>query len=251
MVIISLHEVFKKAANSVYISAGNLYPSSIAHIAKNAVWLATGILFSLNSRCYANEFKIITFDYPPFTYADGHDGIAIERIRHAFEKAGHTISVDYYPIARAFQKFQADHEALFAGHISQFNPNDELGYVVNMHTIHNLLVRKDFEGDIGLAKVMAVLRDDQIGTRYAHKYKLEVFNVDDNVQATQMLLAGRLGILCCLSTECSDLIEKSGNRLKVLHGYEQGFDLHIVYHKDSHSGSSLREVEALGFLKSP
>ena len=217
---------------------------------KSACYVAALIIFQCNpSR--ADQFKIITFSYPPYTYSDGRDGIAIQNVRQAFEKAGHSITVEYYPIARAFQYFLSDHEALFAGHISQFSQNTDLGYAINIHTVHKLLVRKDFDGNIISAKVLAVLRDDQVSLEFARKNNIESFSVDNNEQATEMLLAGRLDLLACLGTECDSLIMKNDNNLKVLNGYEEKFDLHIVYHKNSISEANVREIDRKGFLKSP
>ena len=182
---------------------------------------------------FASEFRVISFHYPPYTYQDGRDGLAITNIKKAFERAGHQITVDYYPVARAFHEFLRDKNALFAGHIDQFKTHDDLVYVVNLTVAHKILTRTDFEDDTMKSRWVAVLRDDQLGISMAHKMNLQSFNVETNEQASEMVLAGRMDFLFCLTFECETLITNSGKRLRVLEGSEQPFDLQLIYHRDS------------------
>ncbi len=198
---------------------------------------------------FANEFRIITFDYPPYTYGDGRDGLAIVNIKQAFKKAGHSVNVEYYPVARAFQYFLMDKEALFAGHISQFAQQQDLGYVNNINATHRFLVRRDFEGSITNAKGLAVLRDDQNGISYAQKWHLEVHTVDNNEQSTEMLLAGRIDLLSCIGIECNTILANTGERLRILDGSEEEFYVHIVFHRNTNSERVLTLIKSMGWLK--
>ncbi|MEI6413840.1 MAG: hypothetical protein WCP34_06190 [Pseudomonadota bacterium] len=200
---------------------------------------------------FAAEFRVISFHYPPYTYQDGRDGLAITNIKKAFERAGHQITVDYYPVARSFQKFLKDKNSFFAGHISQFETHDELGYLVNLSIIHKVLVRMDFVDAVTSPRRVAALRDDQLGIDIAHKMKAQIFNVETTEQAAEMMLSGRLDFLPCLAIECETLMTHSGKRLRVLEGSEEPFDLHLVYHRDSDSAKLALLLNEKGFFKAP
>ncbi|CAK0748922.1 hypothetical protein CCP3SC5AM1_1580001 [Gammaproteobacteria bacterium] len=202
---------------------------------------------------FAGEFRVISFHYPPYTYEDGRDGLAITNIRKAFERAGHRITVDYYPVARAFQKFLQDKNAIFAGHIAQFKTHDELGYIVNLKVIHKILVRSDFEDGAtnSSSRRIAILRDDQIGIGIANKITAQIFGVETNEQATEMILAGHIDFLPCLSIECEALITHSGKRLRVWDGSEEPFDLHLIYHRGSATEKQVLLMKEKGFFSAP
>jgi|GEM_PF-3900999 len=202
---------------------------------------------------FASEFRVISFHYPPYTYSNERDGLAITNIRKAFERAGHRITVDYYPVARAFQKFLQDKNSIFAGHIAQFKTHDELGYVVNLNVIHKILVRSNFEDGMtnSNSRRIALLRDDQIGIGLAKKIKAQIFNVETNEQAVEMMLAGRMDFMTCLSIECDDLITHSEKRLRVLEGSEEPFELHLIYHSDSDPEKLLLLLNEKGFFRAP
>ena len=215
---------------------------------------ACSYLFIIMQTCsscsaLAGEFRIITFDYPPYTYGDGRDGLAIANIKQAFKKAGHSVNVEYYPVARAFQYFLVDNDALFAGHISQFAQQQDLGYVNNINATHRFLVRRDFEGGIKNAKGLAVLRDDQNGINFAQKWHLEVYTVDNNEQSTEMLLAGRIDMISCIGTECGAIMDKSSGALHILDGSEEEFYVHIVFHRKTNSEIVTKFIDAMGWLK--
>ncbi|CAK0777873.1 hypothetical protein CCP3SC1_910007 [Gammaproteobacteria bacterium] len=197
---------------------------------------------------FSGEFRVISFHYPPYTYQDGRDGLAVTNIKKAFERAGHRITVDYYPVARAFQEFLRDKKALFAGHIAQFKANDDLGFIVNLTVTHKVLTRMDFEDDITKSRWVSVLRDDQLGINMANKIKAQVFNVETNEQAAELVLAGRVDFLLCLNFECETLITNSGNRLRVLQDSDEPFDLHLVYHRDSDPAKTVIFMSEKGFF---
>ncbi|CAK0775387.1 Transporter substrate-binding domain-containing protein [Gammaproteobacteria bacterium] len=202
-------------------------------------------------RAFADEFRVISFHYPPYTYQDGRDGLAITNIRKAFERAGHRITVDYYPVARSFQKFLQDKNSFFAGHISQFETHDKLGYIVNLSVIHKVLMRMDFVDGATSLRRMAILRDDQLGISIANKMKVQIFNVETNEQAAEMMLSGRLEFLACLAIECETLMTHSGKRLRVLEGSEEPFDLQLIYHRDSEPAKLALLLNEKGFFKTP
>ncbi len=203
------------------------------------------------NQAFADEFRVIAFHYPPYTYQDGRDGLAIKHIRKAFEQAGHRITVDYYPVARSFQKFLQDKNSYFSGHISQFKKQDGLGYVVNLSIIHKLLVLVDYMDTATSLKRMAILPDDQLGTDMANKRNAQIINVESMEQAAEMMLAGRLDLIPCLNIECEALITQSRNRLRVLEGSEEPFDLQLVYHRNSDLAKVASLLNNKGAFKVP
>ncbi|MBK6999693.1 MAG: transporter substrate-binding domain-containing protein [Rhodoferax sp.] len=209
------------------------------------------IFISFCKSAFADEFRVISFHYPPYTYQDGRDGLAITNIRKAFERAGHRVNVQYYPVARAFQKFLMDKDAFFAGHISQFKASDKLDYVTNLNVTHRVLVSSDYTNAVASPKRIAVLRDDQIGIDIAKQMNAQPVSVENNQQAFEMMLAGRLDFLNCLSFECETLITQSGKKLSVLAGSESSFELQLVYHRDSNSGKQALLASEKGFFRSP
>ena len=177
---------------------------------------ACSYLFIIMQTCsscsaLAGEFRIITFDYPPYTYGDGRDGLAIANIKQAFKQ--------------------------------------DLGYVNNINATHRFLVRRDFEGGIKNAKGLAVLRDDQNGINFAQKWHLEVYTVDNNEQSTEMLLAGRIDMISCIGTECGAIMDKSSGALHILDGSEEEFYVHIVFHRKTNSEIVTKFIDAMGWLK--
>lgn len=201
----------------------------------------------------ADEYRIISFDYPPYTYDDGRDGLAVVNIKKAFARAGHQVRMEYYPVARAFQKFKNDKMSLFAGNISQFEQSDDLGCVVNLSMTEKILTRTDFKNDDTKVKLLAVLRGSHININidFIDKIKMQPFYIDSNDQATDLIIAGRVDFLTCLSEECEALIVHSKNKLRVLEGSETAFDLHLVFHRDSAAGKQALLLRDRGFFGMP
>ena len=75
------------------------------------------LLLLAAGRVQAEELRIVTFDYPPYTSAETQGGLVERLVNRAMASRSIKVRWEYFPLARAFQEFLADREAVFARNV--------------------------------------------------------------------------------------------------------------------------------------
>ena len=70
-------------------------------------FLLVGLLLSLGAQALADEVRLVTLEYPPYTtQSRANGGSMIELTKRAFAVSGHTARIDFRPWARAQQEMR-------------------------------------------------------------------------------------------------------------------------------------------------
>lgn len=200
------------------------------------------LLLFAAGRVQAEELRIVTFDYPPYTSLETQGGLVERLVNRAMASRSIKVRWDYFPLARAFQEFLADSEAVFAGNIGQFSETDQRGLrsVVTMTTREYLVARTDQEGQSLENKIFVGLRNDNKLIAGAKKYNGSFEVVNAMSQAFEMVSLGRADVIFCLDQEIEEL--KKYPNLMVLGEHTSTLELQLVYHEASRAGEILSRV---------
>ena len=200
------------------------------------------LLLLAAGRVQAEELRIVTFDYPPYTRLETQGGLVERLVNRAMASRSIKVRWEYFPLARAFQEFLADREAVFAGNVGQFSETDQRGLraVATMTTREYLVARTDQAGQSLENKTFVGLRNDNnlIARAKMHDSSFEVVNTMS--QAFEMVSLGRADVIFCLDQEIEEL--KKYPNLMILGEHTTTLELQLIYHDASVSGEILSRV---------
>ena len=204
-------------------------------------WLLIVLLATVGS-VPAQELRIVTFNYPPYTIAETRAGVVERRVDSAMASRSIKVRWEYFPVARAFFEFLADGEAVFAGNIGQFSKSDRkgLGYVVTMKTTGYLISRTTMKGHSLEKKTFVGLRHDSNLISLATKYHSPLVEVNSMRQAFEMVSRGHADVVCCLDQEIEEL--KKYPNLTILSEQTRTVELQLLYHENSVAGGIVKRV---------
>jgi hypothetical protein len=204
-------------------------------------WILSLLLATVGS-LPAQELRIVTFNYPPYTIAETRAGVVERRVDSAMTSRSIKVRWEYFPVARAFHEFLADGEALFAGNIGQFPESDQrsLRYVVTMKTTGYTVSRTAMKGQSLEKKTFVGLRHDSNLISQATKYHSPVVEVNSMRQAFEMVSLGRADVVLCLDQEIEEL--KKYPNLTILPELTRTVELQLIYHENSVAGGIVKKV---------
>ena len=185
---------------------------------------------------------MVTFSYPPYTDSETRSGLVERRVNSAMTSRSIKARWEYFPVARSFQEFLADNEAVFAGNIGQFPETDQKGlrYVVTMKTIGYTVSRAAMKGQSLEKKSFVGLRHDSNLISQATKYHSPLVEVNSMSQAFEMVSLGRADVVLCLDQEIEEL--KKYPNLTILPEHTRTVELQLIYHNNSVAGAIVKKV---------
>jgi hypothetical protein len=204
-------------------------------------WILTLLLATVGS-VPAQELRIVTFNYPPYTIAETRAGLVERTVDRAMAPRSIKVRWEYFPVARAFHEFLSDGEAVFAGNIGQFPASDqkELRYVVTMKTTGYVVSRAAEKGQSLEKKTFVGLRHDSNLISLATKYHSPLVEVNSMRQAFEMVSLGRADVVLCLDQEIEEL--KKYPNLTILPEHTRTVELQLIYHENSVVGGIVKRI---------
>lgn len=178
--------------------------------------IAIAIAMFLFSDAQAENIKISTESYPPYTSEElENGGLLLEIISRSFRASG--IEVDYYysPAARSYELARSGQTAgtapwaLREDRKEFFYYSDPLIEVDGEHLYYlkpSSATRRDLTNS-----VFAIINGHNYGAafdRIAEKHDLYFLTVRDNAQALELLIRKRVDFVLCKKTVCDYLIKK-------------------------------------------
>lgn len=165
---------------------------------------AFAVMLSLVSTSFAEEWKITSLNWQPYSGAEmSNQGNSIQKLRSVLEKAGISLSVEFYPWKRAQQKagtaeyvgyFPAWPEEVTAGFIAS-EPVDKstLGVMKNEAVTLTWNSVEDLFKNYKVGVIKTYVYPDAVNAAMA-KYPQNVDNTPDEVSLLRKLSSHRIDI---------------------------------------------------------
>lgn len=188
-------------------------------------WFAVAITILCPAGGWADTFKLVTLEYPPYEYSENGEvkGLAVEVVRAAFKLMQHDVQIESYPWARSQKMFErGDADGIFTYFKT---PSREVFALfgqeaVTTQTISLWALKTSniaFNGDLTRLQShsFCVVNQTSYGERFDAAVKYELLRTDSASTAescVKKLLAGRTDMWVSNRLGAEQLLKRLGQR---------------------------------------